>query len=85
MFILMNFCFVLGNETDPNDTLNTSDEKSPPGKRKVIIPAIVSDVSTCETTLLLETFLLLLSRVHFSLNKFEFESKVSFFLIISVK
>ncbi|KAG4066585.1 hypothetical protein HA402_007221 [Bradysia odoriphaga] len=25
---------VNGNETDPNDTLNTSDEKSPPGKRK---------------------------------------------------
>lgn len=28
---------VNGNETDPNDTLNTSDEKSPTGKRKGLI------------------------------------------------
>lgn len=26
-----------GNETDPNDTLNTSDEKSPPGRRKGLL------------------------------------------------
>lgn len=34
--ILFNASFKgTGNETNPNDTLNTSDEKSPIGKRKV--------------------------------------------------
>lgn len=63
-WIEINNMFCLGNETDPNDTLNTSDDKSPPGKRKVNTLAHYFVYLVVRLQLLLETFYYLVFLCH---------------------